>query len=172
MNAINAATPHVELALKYQELVNTNRQYRDILRYGVEGVHFNYLEDGTVMRTELGRTNYSPWPFSQGSYALSSVEAMEGVEVNPRMWEVIFAGYKDVVASNAIGFSFDITPVEVEIAAVQPIVDKYWAGLATGISDPAVEVPKMIAEMEAAGLRDVQAEAQKQFDAFLAEAAN
>jgi len=172
MNAINADSPHIELALKYQELVNTNRQYRDILRYGVEGVHFNYLDDGTVMRTEKGRAGYMPWPFSQGSYSLSSVEAAEGVEVDPQMWEVIFDGYKDLVATNAIGFAFDITPVEDKVAAVQVIVDKYWEGLITGISDPEVEVPKMVAEMEAAGLRDIQAEAQTQFDAFLAEAGN
>ena len=168
MNAINADSPHVELALKFQELVNTNQEYRDILRYGIEGVHFNYQEDGTVMRTDQGRANYVPWPFSQGSYSLSSVEAAEGVEVDPQMWDVIFDGYKDLQATNAIGFAFDIAPVEGEIAALQVIVDKYWTGLITGISDPAVEVPNMIAEMEAAGLRNVQDEAQLQFDAFLA----
>lgn len=172
MNAINADSPHIELALKYQELVNTNKEYRDILRYGVEGVHFNYQEDGTVMRTEKGSTGYVPWPFSQGSYSLSSVEAAEGVEVDPNMWDVIFEGYKDLQATNAIGFAFDITPVEGEIAALQVIKDKYWTGLVTGVSDPAVEVPNMIAEMEAAGLRRVQAEAQSQFDAFLAETGN
>ena len=170
MNAINVDSPNVELALKYQELVNTNKEYRDILRYGIEGVHFNYQDDGTVMRTEQGRANYVPWPFSQGSYSLSSVEAAEGVEVDPEMWEVIFDGYKDLKSTNAIGFAFDIIPVEGEIAALQVIVEKYWTGLVTGVSDPAVEVPKMIAEMEAAGLRKVQAEAQAQFDAFLAEA--
>ncbi|HHE71769.1 MAG TPA: DUF3502 domain-containing protein, partial [Chloroflexi bacterium] len=170
MNAINADSPNIELALKYQELVNTDREYRDILRYGVPGVHFNYLEDGTVMRTERGRANYMPWAFSQGSYSLSSVEAAEGVEVDPHMWDVIFEGYKDLKATNAIGFAFDITPVESEIAAIQVVVDKYWTGLITGASDPEVEVPKMIAEMEAAGLREVQAEAQRQFDAFLAAA--
>jgi putative aldouronate transport system substrate-binding protein len=169
MNAINADSPHIEQALRYQELVNTNKEYRDILRYGIEGVHFNYQDDGTVMRTEQGRTNYVPWPFSQGSYSLSSVEAAEGVEVDPNMWQVIFDGYTDLQATNAVGFALDITPVEGEVAALQVIVDKYWTGLITGVSDPAEEVPKMIAEMEAAGLREVQAEAQSQFDAFLAE---
>jgi putative aldouronate transport system substrate-binding protein len=168
MNAINAESPNVELALKFQELVNTNKEYRDILRYGVPGVHFNYQDDGTVLVTEQGRANYRPWPFSQGSYSLSSVEAAEGVTVDPKMWEVIFDGYKDLQSTNAIGFAFDITPVEGQLAALQVIVDKYWTGLITGVSDPAVEVPAMIAEMEAAGLRAVQAEAQSQFDAFLA----
>lgn len=172
MNAINASSPNVELALKYQQLVNTNREYRDMLRYGVPGTHFNYQDDGTVMVTEQGRGNYRPWAFSQGSYSLSSVEAAEGVTVDPKMWDVIFDGYKDLKSTNAIGFAFDVTPVEGKLASMQAIVDKYWTGLITGISDPAVEVPKMIAEMEAAGLRDIQAEMQSQFDAFLAKTDN
>jgi putative aldouronate transport system substrate-binding protein len=168
MNAINANSDNIDLALQYQQMVNTNKQYRDILRYGVEGEHFTYTEEGLVKRTEKGVNGYKPWPFSQGSYSLSSVEWAEGLNVDPKMWEVIFKGYEDLVATNTIGFSFDIKSVEAQIAACKVIKDKYWIGLITGSIDPATEVPKMIKEMEAAGLRDIQAECQKQFDAFLA----
>ena len=167
MNAINANSKHIDLALKYQELVNTDKKYRDMLRYGVEGVHFNYTEEGLVKRTERGVSNYAPWAFSQGSYSLSSVEAAEGVDVDPNMWEVIFKGYENLKATNTIGFSFDITPVETEVAACKVIRDKYWIGLLTGTRDPAVEVPKMMKELEAAGIRKIQEEAQRQFDEFL-----
>ncbi|MBP8989875.1 MAG: ABC transporter substrate-binding protein [Clostridia bacterium] len=167
MNAISANTDHVDLSLKYQELVNTDQTYRDILRYGIEGKHWNKNEEGLAVRTALGRDNYNPWPFSQGSYSLSTVEAAEGVKVDPNMWKVIFDGYKDAVATKSIGFSFDITPVETQIAACKVVKDKYWVGLATGTLDPATEVPKMITELEAAGIRDIQNECQKQFDEFL-----
>ncbi|HCS75137.1 MAG TPA: hypothetical protein DIW17_14845 [Clostridiales bacterium] len=170
MNAINTNSDNIDLALEYQQLVNTDKQYRDILRYGVEGEHFDYTDDGLVKRTEKGVNGYKPWPFSQGSYSLSSVEWAEGVDVDPNMWEVVFKGYEDLVATNTIGFSFDIKSVEAQIAACKVIKDKYWIGLITGTIDPATEVPKMINELEAAGLRDIQAECQKQFDAFLAAA--
>ncbi|MGI5850909.1 MAG: ABC transporter substrate-binding protein [Caldicoprobacterales bacterium] len=168
MNAINANSEHIDLALKYQELVNTNQEYRDILRYGIEGVHFNYNDQGLVERTQEGVQKYGPWPFSQGSYSLSSVEAAEGVDVDPNMWQVIFDGYKDAVATQLIGFSFDITPVETQVAACQTIVDKYNPRLNTGTADPDVEVPKLREEMEAAGVREVQEEIQRQVDEFLA----
>ena len=167
MNAINANSDNIDLALKYQEMVNTDKQYRDILRYGVEGEHFTYTEDGLVKRTEKGVNGYTPWAFSQGSYSLSSVEWAEGIDVDPKMWEVVFKGYEDLVATNTIGFSFDIAPVEAKLAACKVIKDKYWIGLITGTIDPAVEVPKMMDELEAAGIRDIQKECQKQFDAFL-----
>ena len=168
MNAISAETRHFEAALKYQELVNTNQVYRDILRYGIEGTHWDRTPQGLVQVNQTGRDRYRPWPFSQGSYSLSSVEAAAGIDVDPNMWQVIFDGYQDLESTNAIGFSFDIGPVDTEMAAIRVIRDRYWHGLITGTLDPSVEVPRMIRELEAAGLRKVQQEAQRQFDAFLA----
>jgi len=168
MNAISADSDYIDTALRYQELVNTNQEYRDILRYGIEGTHWNRTSDGLVQKTEDGRQRYQPWPFSQGSYSLSSVEAAEGIEVDPNMWQVIFDGYQDLVATNTIGFSFDIAPVESQVAAISVIKQKYWSGLLTGTLDPAEVGPDFMAELEAAGIREVQAEAQRQFDAFLA----
>lgn len=168
MNSISAESEHIELALQYQELVNTNQVYRDILRYGIEGTHWTRTPQGLIQVNETGRQRYRPWPFSQGSYSLSSVEAAEGIDVDPDMWQVIFDGYQDLEATNAIGFSFDIGAVESEMAAIRAIRDRYWEGLVTGTVDPSVQVPRMIRELEAAGLRRVQQEAQRQFDAFLA----
>ncbi|MEA4888062.1 MAG: ABC transporter substrate-binding protein [Clostridiaceae bacterium] len=168
MNAISNNSDNIDLALKYQELVNTNQEYRDILRYGIEGTHWNKDANGLIVKTQLGRDNYGPWAFSQGSYSLSTVEAAEGLTVDPNMWKVIFDGYKDAVATKTIGFSFNVSKVETQIAACKVIKDKYWIGLATGTLDPATEVPKMMSELETAGIRDVQKECQAQFDAWLA----
>ena len=76
--------------------------------------------------------------------------------------------FSPLARTNTIGFSFDITEVESEIAALKFIKDKYEKVLTTGTVDPAVEVPKLIEEAKAAGIDKVVAEAQRQFDAFLA----
>ncbi|WP_274365870.1 ABC transporter substrate-binding protein [Paenibacillus thermotolerans] len=168
MNAISASSKNIDAALKLQELINTNQEYRDILRYGVPGVHWNKNEKGLAVKTQLGRDNYGPWPFSQGSYSLSTVEASEGVEADPDMWNKIFDGYKDLKATKSIGFAFDITNVSAQVAAVKVVADKYKTGLNTGTLDPATTLPKMMKELEAAGIRDIQKEAQKQYDAYIA----
>ncbi|WP_407426200.1 ABC transporter substrate-binding protein [Arcticibacter sp.] len=168
MNAISASSKNIDAALKLQELINTNQEYRDILRYGVPGVHWDKNEKGLAVKTQLGRDNYGPWPFSQGSYSLSTVEASEGVEADPDMWNKIFDGYKDLKATKSIGFAFDITNVSAQVAAAKVIADKYTAGLNTGTIDPAVTLPKMMKELESAGIRDIQNEAQKQYDAYIA----
>jgi len=168
MNAINAKSKNIDLALKYLELVNSDQEYRDILRYGIEGKHWNKTDDGLAKKTDAGRTGYSPWAFSQGSYALASVEWAEGVTVDPHMWDVVFAGYKDLQATSSIGFSFDLAKVEAEVAACQAVKTKYWESLITGTLDPDTVIPKYLQEAEAAGLRTVMAECQAQYDAFLA----
>ncbi len=168
MNAISASSKNIDTALKLQELINTNQEYRDILRYGIPGVHWNKNEEGLAVKTQAGRDNYGPWAFSQGSYSLSTVEASEGVKVDPNMWNVIFDGYKDLKATNSIGFAFDISNVSAQVAASNVVLKKYRDGLYTGTLDPADIVPKMIKELETAGIRDIQKEAQKQYDAYVA----
>ena len=167
MNAISAGSDNIEMALRYQEFVNTDPTYRDILRFGIEGVHWEPAGEGLVRVTETGRNRYAPWGWAQGAVDINSVAVAEGVESDPNMWQVIFAGYEDLEPNNSIGFAFDISPVESQVAAIGVIRDKYYAGLYTGTLDPAEAVPAAIAELEAAGIREVQAEAQRQLDEFL-----
>jgi len=168
MNAVGARSNHKEEALKLQELISTNQEYRDILRYGIEGEHWNATPEGLVMRTQAGRDGYSVWQFAQGSYARSRVEAAEGVTVDPNMWSVIFASYANAKATKSIGFSFDPINVEAEIGSLQAIKDKYWNGLATGTLEPNETLALYVQEAEAAGLQAVIDECQRQLDAFLA----
>lgn len=169
-SALEADPERLALALQYQELVNTDQAYRDILRYGLEGIHFDYNADGTVTKTDAGVNNYSPWAFSQGSYALSSVEAstFPGVVADPHMWDVVFEGYEDAIVAADRGFSFDPTAVEMEVAQLTVIKDKWFGQIFTGTVDPDTAIPQILAEMEAAGLRDVISEAQAQLDIHLA----
>ncbi len=170
-SALESDPARLELCLKYQELVNTDKAYRDILRYGIEGKHFNYEADGTVKKTQAGVDNYAPWAFSQGSYSLASVEAssFDGVPADPNMWDVVFAGYQNALVAADKGFSFDPSDFELEIAQIRVIKDKWFGQIYTGTVDPAESLPAVLKEMEDAGLRDVIAGAQEQLDAFLAE---
>ena len=168
MNAYSVRSKHVELGLKLQELISTNREYRDIIRYGIPGEHWNLTSDGLAQRTQAGRDGYAPWAFSQGSYANNTVEAAEGVTVDPNMWQVIFSSYKDALATKSIGFSFDPINVEAELGSLQAVKNKYWEGLCTGTFDTADTLQAYLAESEAVGLRTVMAECQRQLDEFLA----
>ena len=172
MNAINAACSEENAiaALKYLELLNTDRTFRDILCYGIEGVHFNYLDDGTVLRTEQGKTNWSTDSYVTGSVVNASVESVsENQRADPNQWERVFEDYENAQVSTLGAFSFDRTPVEAEHAACSAVMEKYVAELYTGTSDIDEVLDTIKAELTTAGYEAVLQEAQAQLDAYLAE---
>ncbi len=177
-----------EMALKFQELVNTDREVRDILAYGVPGYHFEYRDvkdaDGNVLgqavvRTEAGSSNYTPWRFSQANYAINSIEASEetlnGTYPPPVLdqWDHYFAAVADAPISKISGFTFNYQdPIDFssQYAEISAIKQEFFANIQCGVvdpDDPEVGIPAMRAKMEAAGLNDIIAEAQRQLDAYL-----
>lgn len=167
MNAINAATTEEKAiaCLKYLELLNTDRTFRDILRFGVEGTHFNYVDvDGVkaVERTQQGDDNWSMDGFVTGSVVNASVTSNAIYD-----WEKIFEGYENALVSTLGAWTFDLTPVEIEAAACSAVMAKYSAELHTGTLDIDAKLPQIKAELEEAGIYVIQKEAQAQLDAYL-----
>ena len=168
MNAINAAATEEKAiaCLKYLELLNTDRTFRDILRFGVEGTHFNYVDvDGVkaVERTDAGTNNWSMDGFVTGSVVNASVTSDAIYD-----WEEIFKGYENAIVSTLGTFSFNNADVEAECAACSAVMGKYTAEMLTGTLDIDEKLPQIKEELEKAGIYVIQAEAQRQLDEYLA----
>ena len=169
MTSISATTPYAKEAMRLINLMNTNEEYRTLARFGVEDKHYEVVEPGIVKRTELGNTNMSLAAYTQGSYVVGPIEAsaFDAVPADPNMWQNVWAGYADAITSAALGFTFDILPVETQCLAMAAVWADYMYEAQTGTSNPDEMLPKIIAEMEAVGMRDVIAECQAQLDAYL-----
>ena len=169
LTAINAAADeeHVKACLKYIELLYTDREFRDTLAYGIEGKHFNYYKD-TVIRTDEGSEDYMLDAFVTGpAVSASVVSAGEDNLADPDQWTRVYEGYKDAKKSDTQGFSFDPTPVEAQIAALDAVWSTYSAELVTGTADTDELINTMRKQMEDIGLDDVRKEAQRQLDEYL-----
>lgn len=159
MNAVSVNSKYKEEALKVLELINTDSKFRDMCAYGVEGNHFEYLEDGSVRKL---RDDWS-WPsYTQGTFFIMSNQ--EGTD--PNQWDEVIQQNEEAVASTCLGFAFDITNVQNEVSNVNTVWDKYKYDLLTGASDPEEVLPTCIEELKSAGLDTIIAEAQKQVDEF------
>ena len=169
MNAINAAASEEQAiaCLKYLELLNTDRTFRDILRFGVEGVHFNYVTNDlgiqVAERTEQGNANWSMDGFVTGSVVNASCSSDSYYD-----WNEIFADYKDAIVSTLGAFSFDKSDVEAECAACSAVMAKYSSEILTGTLDIDEKLPTIQEELKKAGIEAIQAEAQRQLDEYLA----
>ena len=169
LTAINAAADeeHVRACLKYIELLYTDRKFRDTLAYGIEGKHFNYYDD-TVIRTDEGSEHYMMDNFVTGpAISASVVSAGKDNPADPEQWTRVYEGYKNAKQSDTQSFSFDPTPVESQIAALDAIWSNYSSELVTGTSDTEETILEMRKQMEAAGLNEVREEAQRQLDEYL-----
>ena len=169
MNAINAAASEEQAiaCLKYLELLNTDRTFRDILRFGVEGVHFNYVTNDlgikVAERTEQGNANWSMDGFVTGSVVNASCSSDSYYD-----WNEIFADYKNAIVSTLGAFSFDKSDVEAECAACSAVMAKYSSEILTGTLDIDEKLPTIQDELKKAGIEAIQAEAQRQLDEYLA----
>ena len=148
---------HVKACLKYIELLATDRKFRDILGYGIEGEHFEYLENGTVIRLPAGNDRYYTRLYQTGSVVNASVESVSRTHLaDPDQWEKVYKGYEtDGIYGRSGDFAYDPTAKQDIITALLAIYSDYAAELRTGTSDPDVVVPKIRQRMESAGIDEV-----------------
>ena len=155
--------------LKYIELLSTDRKFRDILAYGIEGEHFEYLENGTVLQTQKGIDRYPANLYTTGSVVNASVESISReVLSDPDQWKKVYEEYEtDGIYSQTRGFYYDITRMESTVTALQAIYSDYSTELRTGTSDPDVVMPKMKKRMEAAGFNELLEDVQNQLNEWM-----
>ena len=164
ITCINASSQNKEMALKFLELVNTDTKLRDMLAWGIEGVHFEYVEVDGMQKIHKLNDNWKAAAYTQGSTLhMTWNEADVGDPVSEILHQNEIA-----LRSPALGFYFDNTPVASQLAACVATWMEYKPMLVTGAGDPDVYVPQMLEAMRADGLDEVIAEAQRQLDEYIA----
>ena len=171
----------MEAALKYIELVHTDKLFCDTMRYGVQGYHWNYVTEeqseacaGGVLRTEVGTTNYSPWGFSQPAYFFTSIEVsqaqVDGTAKAPvlNQYELYDEAIETSANVSAIsGFTWDSSAWTTNLAEINAIKEEYYTDFATGTIPIDDIFEEFMGKMNDAGLQDMIADAQAQLDAYL-----
>jgi putative aldouronate transport system substrate-binding protein len=160
MNAISVNSKYKKEALQFLELLNTDTKLRDMLAYGIEGRHFNYVQDGAAVhriRTDWPLVNYQ-----EGSYFIETPEDT----VPAGYWDEVRRQNETAAPSVMLGFMMDQAPVQHEIINCKNVWSKYQTDLNTGAADPVALLPKITAELKAAGFDKIMAEAQRQVDEY------
>lgn len=159
LNSISINCEHPEKALAFLNLINTDSYVRDLFYYGVEGENWEYTEDGRVHKINAEWTMAG---YTQATFF--NVTTTDDVDFN--QWDEVKELNEQAKSSVLLGFFFDTTSVQDELASCIEIYNRYKGEVLTGTTDPAVSVPQMMEEMRAAGFDTIVAEAQAQIDAF------
>ncbi|GGD88038.1 ABC transporter substrate-binding protein [Paenibacillus nasutitermitis] len=159
MQAISANSKHPDKAMQFLNLVNSDPVLRNMVDSGIEGVHFNKVDD-THMENLPDAKNYDMPTFAMGNIMLTYL-----TEGDPEDKWAQFKTFNDAgETAPTLGFNFDSSKVVNELAAVQNVKGEFWPALMTGTVDPDKYLPQAIEKFKAAGLDKIIAEAQAQLD--------
>lgn len=158
---VNANSPHPAEALTFLTAVNTDPQVRNLLNYGVEGVHYEKNQSGQI---RLLSDRYRGIAYTQGNWFI--LDTMEGE--SPDKWETYRAFNDAATSSPLLGFVPDFSGCEAARDAVAHVYRTYDNALATGSVDPEVFLPRLLRELEEAGIDELIAAIQAQADAWTA----
>lgn len=172
LNAVSANSQNPERALMVLDLVNSDPYIGTMLRFGIENEHWKKVDDKTI--TFEGTSNED----TQKRAFYNWYGAQWGSIVNMLLPEAIDPSFqtkiKELVEKSnkntALGFAFDSTPVQNEIAACQNVITEYNEVLKLGmITDVEGTVTEFINKLKANGSERIVDEAQKQLTAWRAE---
>jgi putative aldouronate transport system substrate-binding protein len=156
-------------ALKILNLMYSDEAFINMMVWGIEGEHYVHIEgterqithpEGVTADTS-GYFMAAGWEF--GNQMLNWVWENNGGD---DYYDKLAEFNKSAVQSKASGFSFDASPVQNEVAALQSVLDQYRLGLENGEMDPVENLPKFQTALKEAGIDTVIAEKQKQLDAW------
>ena len=165
--AIPAAARNPERALMFLEKLRQDREYYNLMTYGIEGVHFEITEAGTLNPLDpegFGPESYCSWGFKEPKFVIP-------VEGMPPNLDEKFAEMAALSVDNPfVLFTPDFEPIKNERAAVASVYEQYAKPLVYGyIDDPEAGFQILKDQLEIAGIRVMQAELQRQLDAFIVE---
>lgn len=162
--ASNSERP--DKAMDFLNFVYTNADVANILKYGLEGVNYEFAEgsdkviitNGTYLTDFLviGNTEDMLVQSPSGEDSIEKTEAME----------------KEAVISPICNYMFDDTQFQTESSLIYSTIMEYLPRLQNGLCDSEDATLALIDEfnqkLELAGINDVIAANQEQLDAFLA----
>lgn len=158
LQAISANSKHKEKAMEVLNLVNTDETLANILANGIEGIHYENNEDGSITFLDQ-KQDYTlgGWQFTD--YKLQKVSKLQTPEQIAEQEKFI----EEAQESPALGFAVDTKPIRTEIASIQGVMDQYLASLHTGTVDPKEKVKEMNEKLDKAGMEKALEEIQKQY---------
>lgn len=166
---IASTSKHPEAALKFLNLTYCDANIANLIQWGIEDRDYVVNEDGTVQPPEGFDSASVPYPGGYMNYG-SMYCGLEYPAVGTSQESIKFGVDNNYNAthSRSFGFVFDPSNVTTQYAAVNNVIMQYYCGLDCGSVDPETTIPEFNKALKDAGIDDIIAEKQAQYDAWKA----
>lgn len=160
MFSISAYSEHPDKAIQLISLLNTDKDLYNLLCYGIEGKHYNWVDDNHIKLIEDGGyyVNMS-WAFGNQFNAY----LLEGQEDN--VWEETEKLNNEADKSRIMSFVFDSSKVQTELSQISTVKQEY-KNFNNGSIDWRENFETYKSRMMTAGIENVLKEVQRQLDEY------
>ena len=167
--AVPVTATEPEAAVKFMNLLFTDEEIVNLLTWGIEGTHYQTLEDGTIDFMDGQDATSSGYYLGDetailGNGFLAKVWAGSDPDLRDQQYEVNMNAY----VSPYTGFSFTTTGYENQVASITSVIEQYRPTFANGLYTEDY-YNEFISRLEDAGVNEYIAHIQEEFDAWLAE---
>lgn len=159
-----------EKTMEFLNLTYADTDVINILYRGIEGVHYNFVE-GSDCEVEFANgydasnvpymAVLNVWGDKSKDYVMAPTDASYYDQLKEFNSSIAYE-------SKALGYAFNSESVKTKYAAISDVVTQYSSSLGLGVVDVETALPEFLSSLEAAGINDVIAENQSQFDTWLA----
>ena len=158
-----------EAAMRVLNVLYTDPEAANILMNGLEGVTYVKDENGQLKYPE-GVTNHQ----EAGWFAMYNAARPNGFLCptwnysRPDAYELLKEDNAKAIKSTALGFTPDLSAVADQYAACANVLAQYYAPIVNAVADIDETLPVFQQALRDAGIEDIVAEEQRQFDAWRA----
>ncbi|MGL5633481.1 MAG: ABC transporter substrate-binding protein [Sarcina sp.] len=162
MIAVAKNTKHPEKAVEFLNLLNTDEYLRNLINFGVEGIHYDLTDKGQVKVKE-------PVTYNVSYMSVGNLFKTKTVEGDPETkWDDFKKFNDEVKLAPSLGFKFNSSGLESQIAAINNVLEEFKGSLYSGSVDVDSTLEKFNKKLYDQGLQKVIDEMQKQVDAWKA----
>jgi len=164
--AILNTSKNPEICMQFLELLNTDEYLNNLIVFGVEGIHYNKVEDKVIEPIKDSGYGNAGMQWEFGNTFLNYTLVGEDTNKN-----VLMEKYNsNLLTSPALGFSFDVNPVKIEAGACENVRAEFHERLGQGDEANQEEIlNQYIDKLKAAGADKIVEEVQKQYDEWRAQ---
>lgn len=164
MIAVSKNSKNPDKAVEFLNLLNTDETIRNLLNYGIEGTHYESVNDTQIKLTDKAQD------YSVGYYTLGNLFITKVLDNEPvTKWDEFRVFNDSAKNSLALGFKFDTSKVTNEIAAINNVIEEFKATIYSGSVDVEEYLNKLNKKLKDQGIDRVIEEMQTQLNAWLAE---
>lgn len=173
MQSLSSQTKHPERALMFLELLNTDKTLANMVRFGLEGQHYLYNDEGrldiTISPRNGGVTNYMEYGYYYWyGWQFGNILAGDTPSfVSTKFPQLLKELNDNAIQDTNLGFVVDTAPIANEIAACANVIAEYDSDtyLRSGmVEDVDKAIDEFLAKLEANGAQKIIDEIQRQLN--------